>query len=182
MRKLSLIYSIILATHFIPLSSSFGLSQPSTDVASQPQFICQTQQTPPVTVAIIDGQTEILASWYSDYLLEDQSAEQVCQEFAQKLQQRYDKKLPSLLAYEPIQSENRWEVCLVKEVGQKCTEENSELLFSLNDQFHKPADCILQNTQPSECLPKNRTIGSVLSVPGGQGYSPSWLNYFFRNW
>jgi hypothetical protein len=184
--KLSVSLTPVLIASLLSLNPAAGWSQSketsaATSEMPQPQFICQTEQTPPVTVALMEGETEMIATWYADYLLPDASPEEICQDVAEKLQQRYDNQQPSFFAYEPMKAEKRWDVCLVSQEGQKCTEEGSEILFSLNsNKFKDPAGCILKNTQPSRCRPITR--GSVLSVPGGQGYSPRWLNQIFGAW
>ncbi|MGK7932749.1 MAG: COP23 domain-containing protein [Microcystaceae cyanobacterium] len=186
MSQLSLSLNPILIASLLSLIPSAGWSQtpetsPSSSEIFSPQFICQTEQTPPVTVVQMDKETQIIATWYSDYLLPDASPEQICQDVAQRLQNRYESQQPSFFAYEPIEAEKRWDVCLVAQEGQKCTEEGSEVLFSLNsNKFKDPASCILKNTQPNRCRPITR--GSLLSVPGDEGYSPRWLNQIFGGW
>lgn len=180
MNKLSLILNPLAIFGVISLTYSAGLAETQNNNSSQPQFICQSQTTPPKTLAIINGQTETLITWYQEYLLPGESASEICQSVAKKLQKRYESQQPSLFAYEPIKNKNQWDVCLVTQKGQKCTETDSELLFSLNNDFKTPATCVLQNTFPDDCPPKIRTRGTILSVPGGQGYSPRWFTQFFQ--
>ncbi|MGK7943387.1 MAG: COP23 domain-containing protein [Microcystaceae cyanobacterium] len=145
MSNLSLSLSLppVLIASLVSLSPSVAWSQ--TAEMSKLQFICQSEQTPPTTVAQMDGGTEVLVTWYSEYLLKNTSPAQICQEVAQTLQNRYERQQPSLFAYE--KSMTHWDVCLVSKEGQICTED--EVLFSLNDKYHhEPTNCILANKPP----------------------------------
>ena len=127
MSNLSLSLTPVLIASLVSLIPSLVWSQ--TEEMPQLQFICQSEQTPPMTVIQMDGQTEVIATWYS----------------AQKLQQRYERQQPSLFASELIRSARLgfqgWDVCLVSEEGQRCTEESSEVLFSVSGNYR----CILEN-------------------------------------
>ncbi|MGK7943386.1 MAG: COP23 domain-containing protein [Microcystaceae cyanobacterium] len=179
MSNLSLSLTPVLIASLVSLTPSVAWSQ--TEDMSQPRFICQSEQTPPRTVVQMDGETDVVATWYSEYLLENTSATEICQEVAQTLQQRYERQQPSLFAYQAVNPKERLDVCLVSEEGQICTEEDSKVLFSLNNRYKEPADCILKNKPPQtdgcKRLP-DQLRGSLVSVPSGRGYSPGWLRIF----
>ncbi|MGK7943384.1 MAG: COP23 domain-containing protein [Microcystaceae cyanobacterium] len=176
MSNLSLSLTPVLIASLVSFTPSVALSQTEEMSQTQPQFICQSEQTPPQTVAKMDGETDVVVTWYSEYLFADASPTQICQEVAQTLQQRHKRQQPSSFAYEAVNSKERLDVCLVSEEGQKCTED--EALFSLNYNYEEPANCLLENTPPTNCKQRRRTRGGVLSVPSA-GYSPNWFNRFF---
>lgn len=144
-----------------------AMSQDIAKPVEKPTFICVEEANPPMTLAYDPESNDYkpVMSWYKDYLLAGESATEVCQSVADKLQERYDAQQPSFLAYQKIQDQDRWEICVAPEEGQECSATGSEVLFSLNSEFKSPTECVMMQTEPTNCAPNIRTRGTVLSVP-----------------
>lgn len=146
-------------------------SQPTTQ--SKMNFVCASTVNPPTIFIYTQGDVNLkpIMSWYSEYLLPNESGVELCQKIAQKLQNKYDQGEKSLLAYQKV--DDRWKVCLVAKQGQECTADGSEELFSLNANYKTP-ECVLENKDPKACPPPPPTVrGPLMSIPGGR-YKPSW--------
>lgn len=163
--------------------SSVSSSQPMSE-AAQPElkvtFVCATNNEPPTTYAIAqNGKEKAILSpvfrWQSEYLVSGESAEVLCQKMAQKMQNQYDRGESLFVAYEPKPEENRWQACLVPNEGQKCNENGSEQLFSLNTRYGETPKCFRENIDPQKCTPPTR--GPLLSIPASK---PGWFSFIFR--
>lgn len=132
-------------------------------------FVCAGDKEPPTTYAHIAGKVNLkpLMSWRSEYLFPGDSATELCQQTAQKLQSKYDKQQDYLLAGD--WTNERWKVCLVSQQGEGCDSRNSVFLFNLNSSYQSPR-CLMENIEPLQC-PRSR--GQLISLPGGR-YRPSW--------
>jgi hypothetical protein len=162
----------------IALFSTIGLSPRATLGQTSPKpamtFVCAADREPPTTYAHIEGKVnlESLMSWRSEYLFPGDSAVELCQQTAQKLQSTYDKKQDYLLAGD--WTNERWKVCLVSQQGEGCDSRNSVYLFSLNSSYQSPR-CLMEDIEPLQC-PRSR--GQLISLPGGR-YRPSWWPWPF---
>jgi hypothetical protein len=170
------------STIFTATAVSVGISVLNTPVTSsqtkpQPQiaFVCASEINPPTTFVYTPGEIILkpILSWYSDYLLPNDSAEKLCQTVTEKLQSKYDQGQKFFLASQKVN--DRWQVCLVTQKGAECNSKNSEELFSVNANYKTP-ECIMENTEPKSCPNLPTTRGPVLSIPGGR-YTRIW--WFF---
>jgi hypothetical protein len=160
------ISAIALSTTALATTESY--SQQSLE--SEMTFVCASQTEPPTMYSYTPGKVNLtpLISWYQDYLLPNQSAAEVCQQVAAKLQSQYQQGQKKFFTTE--QRENQTVVCLVSQKNQTCSSDNSEELFSVNPNYD--ATCVLDNRQPLECMAIGRTRG-VSSIPDSP-YMPSW--------
>ena len=133
-------------------------------------FVCAAQTQPPTLFAYTPGEVNLtsLMSWHQDYLLPEQSGDEICQQVATKLQNRLQNQQPKLFVSQ--KQENRSALCLVTEENQNCDSEGSEELFSVKPEYD--ATCVLDNRKPLECLAIAQNRG-VLGVPQS-AYSPNW--------
>jgi hypothetical protein len=160
------ISAIALSTTALATTESYS-QQPSE---SKMTFVCASQTEPPTMYGHTPGKVNLtpLISWYQDYLLPNQSAAEVCQQVAAKLQSQYQQGQKKFFTTE--QRENQTVVCLVSQENQTCSSNNSEELFSVNPNYD--ATCVLDNRQPLECMAIGRTRG-VSSIPDSP-YMPTW--------
>jgi hypothetical protein len=151
----------------ISLSTATTLGQ--EDSQAKISFVCSSEGNPPKTYAYIPGEQEPkpIMTWHSEYLLPQDSPTKLCQQAAQKLQNRYNEQQGYLLASD--KTDRAWQVCLVSKQGEGCDSRNSVYLFSLSANYQSPR-CLMENLEPLQC-PRSR--GQVISLPGGR-YSPSW--------
>ncbi len=170
-------FSKVISTTFtisaIALSTTaLAATESYSQQSSKPEmtFVCASQTEPSTMYAYTPGKVNLtpLISWYQDYLLPNQSAAEVCQQVAAKLQSQYQKGQKKFFATE--QRENQTVVCLVSQQNQTCNSDNSEELFSVNPNYD--ATCVLDNRKPLECMAISRTRG-VSSIPDSP-YMPSW--------
>jgi hypothetical protein len=136
---------------------------------AQMAFVCAGNVEPPTTYAYIPGEINLkpLMSWHSEYLMPGDSAAELCQRSAQKLQSKYNSQQQYLLASNHTQQ--TWIVCLVTKEGDSCLTNDSVYLFSLNNSYQSPR-CVMEGIDPIQCP---RTRGKVISIPGGR-YTPAW--------
>jgi hypothetical protein len=137
---------------------------------SETTFVCATANKTPTMYAYHSGNVNLtpLMSWYSEYLLPQQSGKEVCQQTAAKLQalsQQSEKRY-----FRTENREDRTLVCLVADKEETCNSENSEALFSLNPNYD--AGCVLDNKAPLECVAVGKVRG-VFAAPDAP-YQPSW--------
>ncbi len=78
-------------------------------------FVCAAQTQPPTLFAYTPGEVNLtsLMSWHQDYLLPEQSGDEICQQVATKLQNRLQNQQPNLFVSQ--KQENRSALCLVTE-------------------------------------------------------------------
>ncbi|NES81522.1 MAG: hypothetical protein F6K10_08980 [Moorea sp. SIO2B7] len=134
-------------------------------------FVCAKEANPPTTFVYTEGQVNLerLFHWEDEYLLPSDSAEELCERVAQKLQNRYDQGQKILFAFN--KQEDRVKVCLVSSESEQCNSNNSEELFSsaLEPQSpYKYPDCIM-DYKFDKC---NRSRAAI-SIPQG-AYKPIW--------
>jgi hypothetical protein len=163
-----LVLGAILIT-VIGTNTTKTLSQEPHATKSRMTFVCASEAEPPTTYGYIPGKValEPVISWHSEYLLPGESASELCQQVAQKLQSKSEQQQNYYLAAD--RSNKDWKVCLVAQPGQECSAQNSEYLFSLNNKYQAPR-CVMENIQPLQC-PSSR--GALVSLKGGS-YTPSW--------
>lgn len=164
------ISAIALSTTALATTESY--SQQNSE--SEMMFVCASQTEPPTMYAHTPGKVNLtpLISWHQDYLLPNQSAAEVCQQVAAKLQSQYQQGQKKFFTTE--QRENRTVVCLVSQQNQTCSSSNSEELFSVNPNYD--ATCVLDNRQPLECMAIGRTRG-LSSIPDSP-YTPTWWPFW----
>jgi hypothetical protein len=134
-------------------------------------FVCATQNDTPTMFAYTPGKVNLtpLMSWHSEYLLPEESGEQVCQQTAGKLQASIKQETAKFLKAYTKQETASNLVCLVSEEDQTCASEDSEKLFSVNPNYN--AICVLGNKTPIDCMASNvRGIYSYNEQP----YQPLW--------
>jgi Circadian oscillating protein COP23 len=150
------------------LGSTKTLSQETP--ASKITFVCASEVNPPITYAYTPGEVNLkpLMIWHSEYLLPNESAAELCQRVAQKLQTSYNQQQDYLLASDG--TDKMWKVCLVSKSGDGCDVSNSVYLFSLNGNYAQAPKCLMEGIDPLQC-PRSR--GKVISLPGGR-YTPFW--------
>ena len=153
-------------------TTNLGVTQPNQKPVAQAQmtFVCSPESQPPTMFAYTPGEVNLkpIMSWHSEYMLPNQSAKEICQQVATKLQTHYEQGDKKFLAAKKIGDRNV--VCLVSHKEEQCNSKNSETLFSLNPNYDPV--CLMNNRSPLECYA--RTVrGSVLSLPGGS-YQPTW--------
>jgi hypothetical protein len=149
-------------------------------------FTCATSSNPPITYMLAKderGQSTLrpIFSWHSEYLLPGASAETLCQQTAQKLQDKYDRGEQGYPASLLVATKDeatgetsyRMDVCLVTSEEETCDNTNqTAMLFSLNGSYNNTLACVMENTQPNVCKP--RTRGSVMALPGAS-YKRFWF-------
>ena len=141
----------------------------SADSPSDSIFVCATQQGAPTMYAYTPGEIELtpLMTWHSEYLLPEQSGEEVCQQTATKLQASIEQEQERYLKADTPKESNS--VCLVTEEDLTCATPESEELFRVNPNYS--AGCVLDNKKPIECMALNvRGIYSFEDKP----YQPLW--------
>lgn len=168
------VISATLAISAIALNADFLSAKESysqTSTQSNTVFVCATQTQPPTLLAYTPGQINLtsLMSWHQDYLLEDQSGVEICQQVAAKLQNVFQQQQPRFLM--TGQKENRNVLCLVTQQNANCHSENSEELFSVKSNYDPT--CVLDNRSPLECVAISRNRG-VLGLPDESPYVPTW--------
>jgi hypothetical protein len=137
--------SCAIALNAVPV----GAKQNTTVESSEPIFVCATEEGTPTIFTRASGETKLtpIMSWYSEYLLPDGSAAEVCLKTAAKLQDSYQQEQVKYLKSETTEQENS--VCLVEEEDANCLSDNSQKLFSVNPNYS--AGCVLENKKPIEC-------------------------------
>jgi len=112
-------------------------------------FVCSTQQNAPTMFAYTPGEVNLapVMTWHSEYLLPEDSGQEVCQQTAQKLQASIEQKQKKYIKADITKENNS--VCLVSEENQTCATEKSEKLFSVNPDYQ--ATCVLDNKKPLDC-------------------------------
>ncbi|WP_036480914.1 COP23 domain-containing protein [Myxosarcina sp. GI1] len=160
--------AIALSTTSIQAKESY--SQNTSDTI----FVCATEIETPTMFAFTPGNVKLtpIISWHQEYLLPDQSATEVCQQTATKLQeinrQQAEQKQEYYLKTE-LQGD-RSLVCAVSEKDATCSSDDSEELFSINPNYDAP--CVLDNRDPLECVALGRVRGVYSSID--TPYQPSW--------
>ena len=157
---------LAIALNGLPLLAKENSNPESARIA----FVCATQEGVPTMYAYTPGQVNLepLMRWHSEYLLPEQSGEQVCLQTATKLQASYQQQKAKYLKAETIEKSNL--VCLVSEEEESCTTRDSQKLFSVNPSYE--AGCVLDNITPLECkaLTGRGNIYSFDNKP----YQPMW--------
>jgi hypothetical protein len=159
-------------------SNNLGVTPTETQTISAQNmtFVCAPQMQPPTMFAYTPGQVNLkpVMTWHKEYLLPEASAENICQQVAEKLQSNYQQGQQKFMAFEKVQ--DRTLVCLVGNKDDKCTSNNSEELFSLNPNYNPT--CVMNNLSPLECSAVGQQRGSLMTLPSGT-YEPSWWPWQF---
>ena len=132
-------------------------------------FVCGVQDDTPTMFAYTTGEVNLtpLMSWYPEYLPEEQSGAEICQQTATKLQASYQQQEAKYLKVETSEDNNL--VCLVDEENQNCITPDSEILFGVNPKYN--AGCVLENKKPIEC--KALQVRGIYSFED-KPYQPMW--------
>lgn len=160
-----------IATCAIALSAtSIQAKESYSQNPSDTIFVCATDIQTPTMFAYAPGKVKLtpLISWHEEYLLPEQSAAEVCQQTASKLQELYQQKAERYIRTE--EKEDHTLVCMVAKESQTCSDKDSETLFSVNPNYD--ASCILDNREPLECIAigNQRGVGSIPDAP----YKINW--------
>ncbi len=166
------------------LQPTVSLTQETTPeiVPTKIAFACDQKAEPPTTVVSIPGEKEPkpFLRWYSEYLLPEDSALELCQQVAQKLQAKSERgEKYELAASQQLKDKDSvqrvWKVCLVTNPEDDCTKSSiSEDLFSLNTKYKETPKCMIENTHPESCKPPlGPTRGYLMSIPADD-YTPTW--------
>jgi hypothetical protein len=155
----------------IALQPTVSFSQET--VPSPITFFCDQTVEPPTTFANLPGETNPtpFLSWYSEYLLPEDSAVELCQQVAEKLQVKSERGESYVLAAQEL--EDRWTVCLLASEEEDCQTSASEELFSLNNLYRQTPKCLTENKEPKFCTVRTLIRGSLLSIPSSS-YTPTW--------
>ena len=168
MRKTQ-IYTVFIG---FAIALSAGQLHAKEKLAQKPSdevFVCAVTADTPTMYAYTPGEVNLtpLMSWYSEYLPNESSAAEICQQTATKLQASYQQQEAKYLKVETSEENNL--VCLVDEEDQNCLTQDSEVLFSVNPNYN--AGCVLENKRPIECKASQvRGIYSFEDKP----YQPLW--------
>ena len=154
-----------IAINAVPLNAKEKLAQKPTNEV----FVCAVQGDTPTMFAYTPGEVNLtpLMSWYSEYLPQEQSGAEICQQTATKLQASYQQQEAKYLKVETSGDNNL--VCLVDEEDRNCLTQNSETLFSVNPNYN--AGCVLENKKPIEC--KALQVRGIYSFED-KPYQPLW--------
>ncbi|BAU62960.1 hypothetical protein STA3757_03110 [Stanieria sp. NIES-3757] len=160
------ISAIALTATSLPATESYSQNANASDMT----FVCSSQNGVPTMFAYTPGKVNLtpLMTWHPEYLVSNQSASQICQQVATKLQTQFQQNQQKYFAIQKAETSTL--VCLVAKENDNCNAKNSEELFSINPNYDPT--CILDNRQPLECVAIGRTRG-VFSMPDSS-YEPTW--------
>ena len=135
-------------------------------------FVCTTETRIPTLYIYKSGQTSLtpLISWHQEYLLPENSGQEICEQVAKKLQYLSQQPEPRYLTTEA--KEEHTLVCASIVEQETCSTNYSEPLFAINPNYD--ANCVLDHREPLECV----TVGlgrvrGVFTVPDSP-YKPIW--------
>ena len=133
-------------------------------------FVCATQSETPTMFAYTPGNVNLtpLINWHQEYLLPEQSAQEICQEVAVKLQNLSQQQSGKYFVAENKETYSL--ICMVGQETDNCNSQNSEPLFKVNSNYQP--SCILDQREPIECMAigKVRGVFSIKDEP----YRPLW--------
>lgn len=154
-----------LAVSAVPLYATEKFAQKSSDEI----FVCAIQADTPTMFAYTPGEVNLtpVMSWYPEYVPDERSGVEICQQTATKLQASYQQQEAKYLKVETSEENNL--VCLVDEESQNCITQDSEILFSVNPNYS--AGCVLENKKPIEC--KALQVRGIYSFED-KPYQPMW--------
>ena len=157
--------SCAIALNAVPIQAQETEPQDSGKIV----FVCATQENTPTMFAYTPGEVNLtpLMSWHQEYLLREQSGQEVCLETATKLQDSVRQEQAKYLKSETPEEGNS--VCLVTEEDSSCATEDSETLFVVNSNYD--AGCVLENKNPIEC--KALQVRGIYSF-NDKPYQPLW--------
>ncbi|MBE9047363.1 hypothetical protein IQ255_23680 [Pleurocapsales cyanobacterium LEGE 10410] len=157
--------SCAIALNAAPIQAQETQSQDSAEIV----FVCAIQKNTPTMFAYTPGEVNLtpLMSWHQEYLLPEQSGQEVCLETANKLQDSVQQEQAKYLKSQTPKEGNS--VCLVAEEDLSCATENSETLFVVNPNYN--ASCVLENKNPIEC--KALQVRGIYSFDD-KPYQPLW--------
>ena len=180
----------------IALQPTVSLTQETTPettpeiVPTKITFSCDQKAEPPTTVVSMPGEKEPkpFLRWHSEYLLPEDSAVELCQQVAQKLQTKSEGGEKYELAAQQFSVQDSahriWKVCLVTNPAPDypCTKSGTtEDLFSLNTKYKETFKCMMENTDPESCALRTLPItrSPLMSIPSNS-YTPGWWGAIFR--
>ncbi|MGV2828701.1 COP23 domain-containing protein [Myxosarcina sp. GI1(2024)] len=162
-------FYVAIATSAIAITTTSIQAQEKPSPNADKIFVCATDIETPTMFAFTPGNVKLtpIVSWHSEYLLSEQSATEVCQQTATKLQEIDRRQEHYLRTQSKV---HRTVVCIVSEKDATCSSNNSEELFSINPNYD--AHCILDNREPLECVALGRVRGVYSSIDSP--YQPTW--------
>lgn len=157
--------SCAIALNAVPIQAEETQPQDTAEII----FLCATPENTPTMFAYTPGEVNLtpLMSWHQEYLLAEQSGQEVCLKTATKLQDSVQQEQAKYLKSETPEEGNA--VCLVTEEDLSCATENSETLFVVNSNYD--AGCVLENKSPIEC--KALQVRGIYSLDD-KPYQPLW--------
>lgn len=158
--------ALAIATHTSSLDARESYAQSSSETL----FLCATEANSSTMYAHTPGNSVLtpLMSWHQDYLLPGASSEDICQQAATKLQTLSQDREVRYIARE--EQQDRTAICMVTRENGKCSAEDSEEIFSLNNNYSP--DCVLDLLKPLECSAMV-TRGGILETIDSP-YRPIW--------
>ena len=155
----------IASVNVMPLNAE----EDQQEQATQSAFVCAVTDKTPTMFAYTPGEVNLapLMTWHTEYLLPDQSGQEICQQTATKLQSFYEQDQAKYLKAATTEEQNL--VCLVNEEEQNCLADESQKLFSVNPNYN--AGCVLENKNPIEC--KALQVRGIYSFED-KPYQPLW--------
>ena len=133
-------------------------------------FVCATQSETPTMFAYTPGNVNLtpLINWHQEYLLPEQSATEVCQEVAVKLQNLSQQESEKYFVAQKQETYSL--ICLVSQESENCSSQNSEPLFKVSSNYDP--SCILDQREPIECIAIGQVRGvfTIEDTP----YQPTW--------
>ena len=151
-------------------SGSVQAQEQYVEAAPKTVFVCANHLETPTMFAYTPGNVTLtpLINWNQEYLLPEQSAKEVCQDVAVKLQNIAQQQSGNYFVVENKSTYNL--VCMVSQESENCSSPNSEPLFKVNSDYDP--SCILDQREPIECIAigKVRGVFSIKDEP----YKPLW--------
>jgi len=156
----------------------------NSEIQENKIFFCEDISGIPTTFINLEKEQEskIFIRWYSEYLMPEDSPQELCENVSNILNEKVINNEPVFLAAEPL--DNRWKICLVSETNGKCSDDKSEDLLYLNQvqsedsegnlrkKYPNVAKCFINSISPDKCQ-SVRTRGTLLSIPSNR-YVPNW--------
>ena len=143
-------------------SGSVKAQENYSEKAPETVFVCDTESETPTMFAYTPGNVTLtpLITWHQEYLLPEQSATEVCQEVAVKLQNLSQQQSENYFVVENKPTHNL--LCMVGQESENCSSPNSEPLFKVNSNYDPR--CILDQREPIECIAIGKVRGGVFSI------------------
>ena len=147
-------------------------------------FFCDNSLDIPTTFINLEKEKEskVFIRWYSEYLMPNDSPQELCQNVSDILNEKAKNNEPIFLAAQPL--DNRWKICLVANGDGECDSKESQNLLYLNqikdrddqgnltNKYPNVAKCFVNAYEPQQCE-SIKTRGTLLSIPSNR-YVPNW--------